>query len=217
MSRRKPYGWTEEDLSDLKELYADYRTIDIANYLGYKWNTVWNKAKELGLQKSEAIKAAEREHTKTQLRTLGAQYRYNKGHEPANKGKQMAPETKEKVKHTFFQKGNEPHNTKWDGYERVDKDGYIKVRVSKGVFELKQRKIWEDAYGKIPPRMAIVFKDRNIYNYDLSNLEMITREELCLRNSVMNYPQEIQEVVRLLGRVNRKINKENGRNQEQNG
>ncbi|NII81698.1 MULTISPECIES: hypothetical protein [unclassified Pedobacter] len=69
--------------------------------------------------------------------------RIKPGNIPPNKGKKqtdyMSAEAIERTKATRFNKGNEPHNTKHDGYERISKDGYVQIRVTKGKFRLKHR------------------------------------------------------------------------------
>lgn len=81
-----------------------------------------------------------------------------------------------------FTHGHKPHNIKFDGYERISKDGYIEIRVSEGDFRLKHRLIWEKHHGTIPKGFNVVFKDRNRQNTEISNLELISNAELCLRN-----------------------------------
>jgi hypothetical protein len=132
---------------------------------------------------------------------------FKKGQEPPNKGKKMSPEVYKKVKRTFFTKGHAPHNTKFNGYERVSKDGYVEIRVKKGKFKLKHRVIWEQKRGRVPKGMVVIFKDGNKMNLKISNLKLITREENMKRNSYHNYGKEIARVIQLRGALNRQINK----------
>lgn len=118
----------------------------------------------------------------------------------------MPEETRKKVARTWFDKGHEPHNTKHDGYERLTADGYIEVRIKKGVFKLKHRIIYEQNYGKIPRGMIVVFKDRNTLNFDPNNLEAITREENMERNTFHRFPNELKETIRLVKKLKRTIN-----------
>ena len=136
--------------------------------------------------------------------------RFKKGSKPINLGKKqsefMSPEGIENSKKTRFNKGNIPHNTKYDGYERITKDGYIEVRVSKGVFKLKHRVIWEKEHGTIPDNMIIIFKDNNKQNCRIENLEMISKDENLVRNHFLpNYPRELQQVQYLNTKIKRKI------------
>lgn len=134
-----------------------------------------------------------------------------KGSAPPNKGKKMPPELYEKAKATMFKKGNTPHNTKWDGYIsiRIDNHGhpYKHVRISKGKFELLHRKIWMDAYGPIPPKMQVSFRNGDTLDCRLENLELISMAENMKRNTLHNYPEDIRHNIQLIGALNRVINK----------
>lgn len=131
---------------------------------------------------------------------------FKKGEPAHNKGQKMSPEMYEKVKATMFKPGHITHNTKYDGHERLSKDGYIEVRVSKGRYKLKHRKIWEDSFGKVPAGHVVIFKDNNRQNCDINNLELITRKENMIRNKTLpNYPRELQKVEYLRTQLKSKI------------
>jgi hypothetical protein len=198
--------WTAAEDEELRQYFADYYTEHIAAYFGLQYHQVVNRAYHLGLKKSEAFKQAERERMAKLLPVWGTASRIAKGTVPPNKGKKMSPEAYEKSKHTFFKKGHQPHNTKYDGHERIcSKDGYILIRISKGKYVHKHRLIYELAHGPIPERMAVAFKDGNKLNLELSNLELVTRKELALRNSIHNYPAEMVGTIRLLSKLNKAI------------
>jgi len=67
--------------------------------------------------------------------------------------------------------------------------------------------IWQEAHGPVPKGHIIVFRDGNLENLSLDNLECISRAENMRRNTVCNYPHELREVIRLRGLINRQINK----------
>lgn len=160
----------------------------------------------MGLKKSEAFMKMELERQAERIRMVGVQSRYHKGREPENKGKPMPKEVYEKVKRTMFKKGNKPHNTKYDGHERISKDGYAEIRVRLGKYVLKHRHIWEQANGKVPTGYIVVFKDRNPNNIVLDNLELISREENMLRNTIHRFPAELKSTIRLVNKLKRTIN-----------
>lgn len=56
------------------------------------------------------------------LQKKEATSRFSKGHVPFYKGKRIPEEMKEKIKHTYFQTGHIPHNTKNDGDISVRKN-----------------------------------------------------------------------------------------------
>lgn len=137
--------------------------------------------------------------------------RLKKGNIPPNKGKKMPAEVYAKAAPTMFRKGNLPVNTKYDGYLslRIDKTGrpYYHIRISKGKFELLHRVVWQQANGEIPIDMIVSFKNGNTLDVSIENLELITRKENMLRNSVQRLPEDIRLTIQLIGALNRQINK----------
>jgi len=127
--------------------------------------------------------------------------RRKKGDIAFNKGKKqidyMTSEAIEKSKKTRFKKGHDPHNTKKEGNGAIvirrmtPSITYKFYRVSKGVWELYHRIVWEKHNGKIPDNFMVGFKDGNTENTDFENLELITRTENMYRNSKLNYPREV--------------------------
>jgi hypothetical protein len=136
---------------------------------------------------------------------------FKKGNVSHNKGKGMSPEIREKVKRTWFPKGHQPHNTKYDGLivKRLDKTGrpYLYIRERVGKWELLHRHLWRKYYGEIPAGKLVVFKDGNSENCVLENLEVIDLKENMLRNTIHNLPEEIAKTKLLIGSLNRKINR----------
>jgi hypothetical protein len=128
----------------------------------------------------------------------------------ANKGKKqteyMSPEAIAKTALTRFKKGNTPHNTKFDGFERISKDGYIEIRVAKGRFRLKHRLEWEKVNGEIPAGSIIVCKGDNIKDCNPDNWELITMRENMDRNSgAINLPDSM--IATYLASSSRKVDK----------
>ena len=108
---------------------------------------------------------------------------FKKGHIPVNKGvKGIRYKGCEK---TWYKKGNLPHNTKPIGYERINKDGYIEVKIAMRPgdtknghnFVGKHRLVWEAANGPIPKGYKLIFLDGNKQNCDLENLALVTNAE----------------------------------------
>ena len=179
-SFRKP--WAPEEIAILKAKFADCYTKELCDLFGYDYSKVANMADKLGLKKSDAFRKMELKKQADRLRIVGAGKRFVKGSVPSNKGEKMSDEMREKVKHTFFTPGHKPVNTKYDGHERTDKDGYVLVRVALGKYKFKHRVIWGNANGEIPSGHCLIFKDGNKQNTKLENLELITRAENLRRN-----------------------------------
>lgn len=110
-----------------------------------------------------------------------------KGSIPPNKGKKItdyvSPEAIARMQETQFKKGNITPNTKYDGAERICKDGYIEIRISLGKYVHKHRHEWEKINGPIPEGMILVCKSEDKLNSHPDNWDMITRVENMNRNS----------------------------------
>lgn len=70
------------------------------------------------------------------------------------------------------------------GSERVDKKGYILVKVAEpNVWLEKQRQIYESVYGNIPTGHKVIFADNNNRNFDINNLILVTNAEALIMNT----------------------------------
>ena len=118
----------------------------------------------------------------------GIDCRFKKGNIPANKGKKgyMNPEQYEKCKATMFKKGNIPPNRREIGSERIDKNGYIEIKIQDGKLNKnwikKHRYIYEQTNGKIPKGHKVIFADGNNRNFDINNLILVTNAEELIMN-----------------------------------
>lgn len=204
MTKRK--FWTDQELKILSEMYPDHYTIDIANKLNRSVRSVYSMANIKGLKKSPAFFEMELSIQAERLKIVGTKSRYQKGREPENKGSKMNPEIYAKLKPTMFKKGHKPHNLKYDNHERINVDGYHEVRVSEGKYVAKHRLLWENINGPIPKGMAIIFKDRNPNNITIENLEMVSRDQLMVRNSIQRFSPELISAIKLVKKLKNKIN-----------
>lgn len=137
--------------------------------------------------------------------------RFEKGHLPLNKGVRMSDELREKLKHTFFQKGRLPHNTKSDGEIsfRKDKRGVIipHYRVSTSLWIPLKNKIWQDHHGEIPKGHLIILKDGDNLNTAIENLECISMADNMRRNTIHRYPDDLKTDILKLRSLNRTLKK----------
>lgn len=201
--------WTKREDRILAELYPDNPTLVVAKKLKRTYSAVSQRAINLGLKKSEAFMNSQNSGRIQKLSKKGEQYRFKKGHATYNKGKRweeyMSQQAIERSRSTTFKKGNEPMNTKHDGYIRISRDGYEEIRVTKGKFVHRHRLIWEQNNGPIPKGMIVVFKDKNPRNLTIDNLELITRAENMKRNTIQRYPQEMVSTLKALGKLKKTI------------
>lgn len=197
-------AWPPEKVEKLKELYPYHSNKEIALLLGTTPGNVNNAAFKFGLRKDPQWKYE-----------MAKKGMFKKGHVPSNKGKKwdeyVSKESQEKSRATTFQTGHRPRNAKNVGYERVNKEGYVEVKVAEpNVFKLKHRILWEEHYGPIPEGMHVCFKDGDRTNLDIENLFLESMRDKFNRCCSIHtrYPKEIQYLIHLKGALKRQINKQ---------
>lgn len=112
---------------------------------------------------------------------------FQKGHEPINKGKKwddyISKDKQEKIKKTWFEIGRIPHNHRNVFEERLDKDGYIEIKIKEPkTWQQKHRYIYEQTYGKIPKGYKVIFLDGNYRNFNIDNLKLVSNAEHLIMN-----------------------------------
>jgi hypothetical protein len=182
------------------------KTADIAVMINRPIGGVNGKAYNLKIKKSTNYMKALLEIESKKLATAGKQYQFKKGQTSHNKGKKMPAELYEKCKRTMFKPGNKPGNIKKLGAIRKDVDGYTYVKIADGDWRLKHRVIYENVNGPVPANHVVIFKDNNMNNFDINNLQMISQKENMLRNTIHQYPEQIQELIKLKNKLKKKIN-----------
>lgn len=105
---------------------------------------------------------------------------FERGHVPINKGtKGMFNVGGNK---TSFKKGQPARNHKPVGTERIDRDGYVIVKVQDDGpwhkrWHPKHKLEWEKVHGKIPPGFVLIFLDGNKQNITMENLKLVTQAQ----------------------------------------
>ena len=117
--------------------------------------------------------------------TIMSLCRFKKGEKAWNKGKKGINTGGEQGQ---FKKGNLPKNHRHIGSIRLQRNNnrgeqyfYIKTEEP-NKWKPLHRHIWEQNFGEIPPGFCVVFKDKNVLNTEISNLELITRAKNMERN-----------------------------------
>ena len=112
--------------------------------------------------------------------TTGTGGYFKKGSTPWNKGLKGYMGANK----TSFKKGTIPPNQVPIGTESIAKGGYIKVKVGEpNKWKLKQRYIYEQYYGEIPKDCNVIFADKNIRNFDINNLILVSKAEMLILNN----------------------------------
>jgi hypothetical protein len=98
-------------------------------------------------------------------------------------------------------------------YEPTNDIWYVKVSLVGRRHEQWRRKhrvIWEQANGRpVPSGYRVIFKDGNKKNFDPTNLELTTRDEVSARAfaKFLSYPPAVQEAIRLTKQLKREIDR----------
>ena len=180
----------------LIEYYPHRSTKEVAFITGKSIAQCYAKAFALQLHKTpEYLATAD----SGRLKHSRVESQFSQGHTPWNKGmKGIAFGGHE----TRFKKGSVPPNHKEVGSERIDEDGYTYIKIAEHTrWVLKHRHIYEQHHGKLEPHMIVTFRDKNILNFEIENLEAITKVENMQRNTITKYPQPVQQAIKTLNKL----------------
>lgn len=176
MEKREIHFWSESEKSYLAGIVEGHSYSEILQMMNENFSYQF---------KLQQIKGAIGRYGLNTGRTG----RFEKGHEPFNKnlkGMHYSPKTE-------FQKGHMPENHKEIGSERIDKNGYVMIKVAEpNKWRIKQRVIYERENGEIPRGCIVIFKDGDKTNFDIENLEVITRAQHVRMNQNHRYKQDAQ-------------------------
>ena len=204
--------WKLNEIEKLKNLYPDTPTIELATLFGRPAYSIYNKAYQLGLAKSETYLESPAACRLRRGDNVGKAFRFEKGHVPANKGYRRPGFSPGRMGETQFKKGGKPHTWLPIGSERIA-DGYLQRKVTDTGYGPRDwqpvhRLLWEENNGPIPPGHVVKFIDGDRGNIVLSNLRLVSRSELGRQNVMWNrYPHELAETIQLAGALKRKINR----------
>ncbi len=155
----------EEQKKFLLSIYKGKRHRDITNLLNLKFKT--------DIKESQIKRWLSSRRLKT-----GYDGRFYKGFIPYNKGIKTG-----RVASSCFKKGHIPANRVPIGTERIDADGYIKVKIAENKWVMKHRLVWERIHKRtVPDGYFVTFLDGNKLNFDKDNLVLISRAENMFLN-----------------------------------
>jgi hypothetical protein len=190
----------------IRQRYPFEPTKKIADDLGLSESSVYNRAFAMGIKKDPVYLRS----TQFPPGYLGGKVtQFKKGHTPANKGQKMSTDVYQKVAHTMFKKGSKPMNTQPIGtiHQRSDKSGkmYLYIKLADSNWQLLNRYTWEQYHGPIPKGLIVAYKDGNYLNNDINNLMLLTKKENMARNTIQRFPVELQNLIKLKCKLNKKI------------
>jgi hypothetical protein len=213
--------WTEAKLQLLRDLYPNRRAAEMADQLGIKLHIVYRKAVKLGLKKSAEFLASADACRLRRGDNVGAEFRFGKGHIPANKGLRQPGLAIGRMAETQFKKGrpaSESSNYKPVGTYRVNRDGHLEQKVTDDptIYPARRwrpvyRLVWEEANGPIPKGHLVRFKPGtatvDVDQITVDKLECVTRVQHMKDHTFHQYGPEIAKLVQLRGALSRQINK----------
>lgn len=211
--------WTADRIDALRRLHPTHSAQEIAAALGTTVSSVHYKSAQLGLKKSTEWIAERTRQAMANPDHPGRRSQFSPGLIPHNKGREFRAGGRSAE--TQFKRGNTPHTWRPIGSTSTSRDGYLLRKVSDtGItrrdYALVHQLVWR-MHGRAAPNHrthALVFIDGNKRNFDINNLELVSRAELMRRNSVHNLPPEVAEVVQLRGQIVRRINQREKREKE---
>ena len=172
---KRMHTWTVEEKQFLQEHVLTHTWEETTREFNLRFGCSLSK---------DAVKGA---GTRFRIKT-GRTGHFQKGNEPANKGKKMSPDTYRKCAPTMFYKGQPPRDHKPVGTivirenrNRNRKCVYEKV-MEPDVWREKHILEWERHYGPIPQGKMIIFADGDTLNTDISNLVMISHSQHAVMN-----------------------------------
>lgn len=215
-------AWLPADIEILRELYPDHTSAYVGQVLGRKPGSIWAKARELGIDKSQAFfdsaKSGRIQRGQKDPRLKATQFK--KGMQPWNKGKPGTTGHHPNTKATQFKKGRAPEESRNYlpiGSLRLTKDGYLERKVTDDHpvptrrWVAEHRLVWERAHGPIPKGHIVRFKTGMKTAIEaevtLERLECITRAENANRNSFRRFGPEMAQLYQLKGAIARQLNR----------
>lgn len=201
--------WTAEEHAILRSDYPDMLTSELATRMGRSVKSIYSQVDRLGIRKSDEWLDSPASRRLRRGDNHNPITQFKKGHVPHNKGAQ-GWQAGGNAHKTQFKKGSKPHNTQPIGAERITKDGYLQRKISAtghintdwvGVHTL----LWIEHHGPFSKGHIVIFKNGNKNDIRIDNLQLITRRENMLRNSIHQYPEPLKQVIRLQKKIHRKI------------
>ena len=211
--------WTPEQVATLVKHYPTVSGPVLADMLGMRLQSVYNKAWLMGLKKTSATIARLAFEAIQKPSHPARATQFQAGLTPWNKGLEWtaggrSAETRFKAGEM---RGAAQHNYVPIGTLRTSKDGYLERKmndthpVPTRRWEAVHRLVWKAANGPIPKGNIVVFRPgmRTAVESEITadRLECITRGEHAKRNHPRSKNPELGKLVQLKGAITRQVNR----------
>lgn len=210
MSRknRQRHVWTPAEVEILRARYPDEDTAQLAALLGLRVGQLHDQAARRGIVKSAAFLSALKKTASLTAMAAGKLTQFQPGQTPWNKG--IPFQARGRSAETQFKAKSMPPNYRPLGSVRLS-GGFWQRKMTETGYSPRDwvpihHIVWRASGQEIPESHALCFRDGNRANFDLANLELVSRVELMARNSVHNAGPEIAKLQQLRGAIMRQIN-----------
>lgn len=208
---------TTDEVKILKEFYPVRKNSEVLAMLlpGRTERQMYNKVQLMGIHKDKAFWGQYMRDLYNDLSEEQLEQRrksqFKKGHSTHNKGVPMPEHVREKLKHTWYQKGHQPKHALYDGAITIRNDkewGQIRfIRVDKGRWIPLHHYVWQQAGNEVKEGHVIIFIDGDTSNCAIDNLQQITCADNMRRNSIVNYGKEFQSLCLTIASFKRRLKK----------
>lgn len=207
--------WSRRDDAHLRARYPHESTVALARDLRRTLTAVYARAQQLGVAKTPAYLLSAAGCRLRRGDQVGAAFRFQKGHVPANKGLRRPGWSRGRMQETQFKRGQRngraaQHHIAIGGTRLIEGYLYRKISDVPNVpytvnWKPEHRLIWERARGPVPAGHALAFVNGDRQDVRLENLASVSRREMMARNSVHTLPLALAQCVQLLGALNRRL------------
>ena len=192
-NKRSQHKWSEKEKEYLKNIVKGHTYKEITVLMNEKFEYQFTESQ---------IKGALNRY---KLQT-GLNGNFKKGSTPWNKGLKGYMGANK----TSFKKGAIPPQYRPVGSERVNKEGYLEVKIADpNKWELKHRYIYKKHYGDIPKGHNVIFADTDKTNFNIDNLILVSKSEMLIlnRNKLIYEDNELTKVGVNIAKVIDKVKK----------
>ena len=192
-NKRSQHKWSEEEKEYLKNIVKGHTYKEITVLMNNEFKYQFTEGQIKG--------ALNRYKLKT-----GLNGNFKKGSTPWNKGLKGYMGANK----TSFKKGTTPPQYRPVGSERINKEGYLEVKIADpNKWELKHRYIYKKYYGDIPKGHNVIFADTDKTNLNIDNLILVSKSEMLIlnRNKLIYEDNELTKVGVNIAKVIDKVKK----------
>lgn len=219
---RPQANWTAQQIAQLRALYPDTPTDQVAQTLGSSKATIYRQAATLGIKKSQAFNDSQHsgriQRGRDDPRMVATQFQ--PGAAPWNKGVPGSTGHHENTRATQFKarRPEEARNYLPIGSLRVTRDGILERKMTddRSIVPARRwtavhRLVWEAANGPVPEGHIIVFRPgqrtTQAAEITIDRIECISRAENARRNHPARKSPELAKLVQLKGAITRQVNR----------